>query len=194
MKKRISWIIKLAILALLPIALFGSGLFLNHLSTLQAQEIATQLAPSAQFDPEPKVFRGKPVRVIVPRHSIDLPVIEGSFDQKTGEWTLTNDKAQFALNSSIANNQGGNTFIYGHDRPHIFRPLADLKEGDVAEVITENNYRFVYRYRTAVTVPPTNTSIFNYTGPPVLTLQTCSGAWSQYRRLMTFDFVEVKPV
>lgn len=197
MKKRISWTAKLALFAMLPIALFAAGPVWQWMSGLQqqvqAQSITVQLAPQQNYDIPPQVAKGKPVRIIVPSQGIDLSVIEGDFNPKNGEWTLTKDKAQYAVMSSVANNQGGNTFIYGHDIPQVFRNLVNLKPGDIAIVYTENNVAFTYKFRSEIIVPPTDTTIFTYTGAPILTLQTCSGYWSESRRLMTFDFVEVKP-
>lgn len=192
MKKHISWIFKLGIIAALPVALFLSGPIWSWVTSVQAQKITVELAPTQTYDTPPKVLRGKPVRVVVPSQGIDLQVVDGHFNAETGEWTLTRDKAQYARISSIANNQGGNTFIYGHDLPAIFRNLVNLKPGDTATVYTENNLVFTYKYRDAIIVPPTDTTIFSYTGAPILTLQTCSGYWSESRRLMTFDFVEVR--
>lgn len=195
MKKRISWTLKLGLFAMLPMALFAAGPIWQWMSGMQqhvqAQNITVQLAPQAQYDLPPKVLRGKPLRIVIPSQNIDLTVIEGSFNPRTKEWTLTKDKAQYAVNSSVANNQGGNTFIYGHDIPQVFRNLVNLKPGDIATVYTENNLVFTYKFRSEVIVPPTDTTIFSYTGAPILTLQTCSGYWSESRRLMTFDFVEV---
>lgn len=160
---------------------------------VQASQATVNLAPASSATTQqnqPKIG-GTPVRIIVPSRNIDLTVILGSYDPSTGNWTLSNNKAQFATNSSVANNKAGNTFIYGHDIPQVFKRLEGLQPGDLAQIYTDNGYVFTYKYRTAIDVDPSNTGIFTYSGPSILTLQTCSGIWSQNRHLMTFDFVEV---
>jgi hypothetical protein len=34
---------------------------------------------------------------------------------------------------------------------------------------------------------PTDATLFEYKGKPILTIQTCSGVWYQNRQLFTFD-------
>jgi LPXTG-site transpeptidase (sortase) family protein len=181
--------------ALIVIALVLGWQAIGWPFALQAASFTVNLAPAtSQSQPQLQKVSGKPVRIRVASRAIDLPVIDGTYDATSGNWTLSNTKAQFALNSSANNNRGGNTFIYGHDVPQVFKALEGLAVGDIAEVTTDNGYVFTYRYRSAIEVEPTNTSIFTYSGPPILTLQTCSGIWSQNRRLMTFDFVEVQKI
>jgi LPXTG-site transpeptidase (sortase) family protein len=190
MKKATAWILYLAGATLVIAALFIGGPALAPANHAQA---STQLAPATTTTPtaEPKIG-GTPTRIVVATHAIDLPVIQGAFSATTGEWTLTNNKAQFATNSSVANNKAGNTFIYGHDIPQVFKRLASLQPGETAQVYTDTGYIFTYRFRSAIDVAPSDTSIFDYNGPSILTLQTCSGIWSETRHLMTFDFIEVQ--
>lgn len=142
---------------------------------------------------QPKIG-GTPVRIAVPARNIDLTIIQGSFNQQTGEWTLSDIHAHFATNTSVANNKTGSTLVYGHDTMKVFKPLEQLAVGDLAYIYTDNGYKFTYRFRSAIDVPPTDTSIFSYQGAPILTLQTCSGILSQTRHLMTFDFTEVQKI
>src|SRR4051794_19365867 len=62
-----------------------------------------------------RLIYGKPVRIVIPASGVDLPVDDGYYDQATKEWTLSGYRAQFAMVSTLANNIGGNTFIYGHN-------------------------------------------------------------------------------
>ena len=192
MKKSIAWKLYLIGGALIAAALLIGGPTLGWPLHVQATPLAVNLAPATTPTTQSQTkIGGTPVRIVVPSRTIDLKIIEGKYDPKTGDWTLSNDKAQFAINSSVANNKAGNTFIYGHDIPQVFKRLEGLVPGDIASIITDTGYTFTYRYRSAIDVDPSNTSIFSYSGAPVLTLQTCSGIWSQSRHLMTFDFVEV---
>lgn len=138
------------------------------------------------------VEAGKPVRISIPSVKIDLSVADGVYNQKTGAWTLSTDKAHYATITPFANNIKGNTFIYGHNRRSVFAPLLQIKVGDKAYVHTNNNKLFTYVFRESNDVDPSDVSLFAYQGDPILTLQTCSGTWYQDRRLFTFDFVGVE--
>jgi LPXTG-site transpeptidase (sortase) family protein len=135
---------------------------------------------------------GRPVRIQIPSLSIDLNVAEGRYDSKSHTWTLSKDRAHYAVNTPLANNVEGNTFIYGHNRKAVFARLNRIKTGDVAIVTTDNGHKFTYKFRSAFETNPSDDSLFQYQGPPILTVQTCSGMWYQNRQLFTFDFVNVE--
>lgn len=144
---------------------------------------------------KPATKQGFPSRLVIPSVSIDLPVIEGTYNPANAQWTLTLDKVQFAsAQSQLANDEQGNTFMYGHYRKGVFLYLPRIQEGALATVDTTNNLRFTYRFRSSKVTDPTDTSLFAYTGKPILTLQTCSGAWYQNRQLFTFDLVDVQAI
>jgi len=155
---------------------------------------AQVIIPSPQLVATPTLVTGKPTQVTINSLQLSLPVADGVYNPKNGQWTLSKDKAHFALISTQPNNEQGNTLIYGHYRPEVFAGLPKLKPGNEAVITTDNGYRFIYRYTTTQAVKPTDTSIFAYQGPPRLTLQTCSGAWLQNRQLYTFEFVGYEKV
>lgn len=132
---------------------------------------------------------GKPVRLEVPAANINITIIDGAYNTNTGEWTLTDDKAQFALPTVQPNDQSGNTLIYGHNTWAVFAALHNLKQGAEAKIYTENGHIFTYKLRSSEVVDPTNTAIFDYEGAPQLTLQTCTGVWSEARKFFYFDLV-----
>lgn len=146
----------------------------------------------ADVDPEEEVISGKPVRLSVPSLAIDLEVADGFYDQSTRMWTLSNDKAHFADISVWSNDSQGNTFIYGHYRPEVFASLHNAQSGAKATILTHNGYKFVYQFRTSRITDPSDASLFTYRGDPILTLQTCTGAWMQNRQLFTFDLLKVE--
>jgi len=119
---------------------------------------------------------------------MNLQVIPGVYNPKTGAWTLTLDKAQFALPSVQPNNESGNTLIYGHYRPEVFAYLHLIKPGAQATITTSNGYSFTYTYMNSQAFNPTDTSIFTYQGSPRLTIQTCSGAFMQNRQMYYFQY------
>ena len=186
---------KLTIIGLASITLGLIGLTpfawqFNH-TPATANPIATsQQAAVALEAPAPAApIVGKPARIVVSDASIDLPVIDGAYSTETGEWTLTDTKAQFALPTSQPNDQAGNTLIYGHDTNRIFHQLHNLPLGSHAVVHTDNGHQLTYALRASEVVDPSNTAIFDYQGKPQLTLQTCTGAFSEARKFFYFDLI-----
>lgn len=146
--------------------------------------------PVQHIQPKPSVtlVTGVPVAINIPSLKIDLQVIPGYYDSKSGQWTLTLDKAQFAEPSTQPNNEMGNTLIYGHYRPEVFAYLHHIVPGAQAIVTTDNGYEFTYTFEDSVAYSPTDTSIFTYTGAPRLTIQTCSGTFMQNRQMYYFKY------
>lgn len=149
----------------------------------------TIVTPALQTVNKPLAVTGKPVRLQIASLQLSVAVADGVYNPQNGQWTLSKDKAHFALITAQPNNEQGNTLIYGHYRPEVFARLRKLQPGVEAEVLTDNGHKFVYVYKRTQAVKPTDTSIFSYQGPAQLTLQTCSGAWLQNRQLYTFEFV-----
>jgi LPXTG-site transpeptidase (sortase) family protein len=127
----------------------------------------------------------------LPRLGIELPIISGTYDAAADNWTLSEDKAQFAAMTALPNNETGNTFIYGHNTQAVFAPLAGLQAGDEATVRTTNGLSFKYTFNGDRLVDPKATSILAPTEAPSLTLMTCEGIFSEARRVAVFDFKEV---
>lgn len=152
------------------------------------------VVPAPQPKITPTLVSGKPTELVISSLKLMLPVADGVYNPRNGQWTLSKDKAHYALLSTQPNNEEGNTLIYGHYRPEVFANLRKLKPGDEAIVVTDTGYRFIYVYTSTQAVSPTDTSIFAYQGPSRLTLQTCSGAWMQNRQLYSFDFVRYEKI
>jgi LPXTG-site transpeptidase (sortase) family protein len=151
----------------------------------------TSPADTIQNLPVHAPLSGKPVRIILPSLGLDLPVIDGTYDPASQEWTLSRDMAQYATITPPVNNHAGNTLIYGHNNRHVFAKLSQLQVGSEAIVETSNQHRFHYRLRTSYEVQPSDLSIFSYHGRPILTIQTCSGVWFENRNLFVFDYLRV---
>ncbi len=131
---------------------------------------------------------GLPVRVVLPDVGIELPIDPGYFDSSSNSWTLSGYRAQYAMITTLPNNHDGNTFIYGHNNKYVFGHIKTIQPGQKAVVYTENNYTFTYSFVSTVGVGPDDTSVFDYTGPPILTIQTCSGNWNEIRQMYVFKF------
>jgi LPXTG-site transpeptidase (sortase) family protein len=133
---------------------------------------------------------GTPEHIDIPRVGISVAVVPGYYNKASQTWTLSTTKAQYATVTPKANNGNGNTFIYGHNRWEVFYKLLKVQAGDEAVVTTSNNHTFVYKMVSRQDTKPTDNSLFRYQGPPILTLQTCSGLWYQNRSLFVFDLVK----
>lgn len=157
-----------------------------------AHNIATIDPSSVPVAPKIEgAIQGRPVRINIPSLKINIPVINGYYDAKKQDWTLTGSNAQYATITPEANNVGGNTFIYGHNQPPVFGRLPKIQPGQVAYIFTDNGHKFTYTFTSARETNPHDDSLFHYTGAPILTLQTCSGFFSQNRELFTFTLTGV---
>ncbi len=159
-------------------------------SKIAVAENSKAAVPAKQvvLTPSPTLVTGSPVEIAIPSLKMDLKVIPGYYNAKTGDWNLTLDKAQFAEPSVQPNNEGGNTLIYGHYRPEVFAYLHLIKPGARAVITTDNGYQFTYTFQNSVAFDPTDTSIFAYQGAPRLTIQTCSGSFMQNRQMYYFQY------
>src|SRR5579884_4183540 len=135
---------------------------------------------------------GRPVRIVIPGSSyngqvVDLPVDPGYYDPSNG-WTLTGYHAQFAMISQPANNKAGDTFIYGHNNDYVFGALRHVTPavGAQALVYTDNGHIFEYAFQKSYSVAPDDVSILNYQGPPIMTIQTCTGSLNELRTMYEF--------
>jgi LPXTG-site transpeptidase (sortase) family protein len=168
---------------------YWQGKHVAKVLTVPFSTAATAGMPAVQAPAQP--ISGKPVRFQVPALKLDLSVVDGHFDPTTKTWTLSKDKAHYAVNTPLANNTAGNTFIYGHNRPGVFKTLYQVKAGDQAIVTTDNGHTFTYTFKAAYETNPNDDSLFHYQGAPILTVQTCSGLWYQNRQLFTFTLEKV---
>lgn len=177
------------------IAVVGAGLLISMVRSMRTSEISTpslSISPKALAATVPTKIEGNPVKIDIPSLGISLDIIPGVYDSKTGKWTLTTDKVQYATVTPEPNNLTGNTFLYGHYRKNVFASLHTIKPEAVATVTTDNGHVFYYQFVKSTVVDPTDSDgVFNYQGKPILTVQTCTGAMFQKRQLFTFDLVRV---
>lgn len=149
--------------------------------------------PSSGPIVEKIIVDGDPVRLKLDRLNINLETKNGYYDNKSDTWTLSNGITYFAVMTRRPNNQDGSTFIYGHNQDDTLARLSDLIIGDLVDITTSNGYVFSYRYKNDEYVIPSYIKILDYKPTtPVLVVSMCEGIFSQTRRLMYFDFVEVR--
>ncbi|MFZ3010147.1 MAG: sortase [Candidatus Microsaccharimonas sp.] len=155
--------------------------------------------PIAQVVTTPKVkilshriVTGHPVTFSIERLGINLPVKDGVYDAQTKDWTLTDDAVFFATITTEPNDTRGNTFIYGHNQSQVIGAMQDIVVGDTLTIQTSNGLTFTYVYSHDSFVAPTFTAALKEDPDvPQLTVMTCEGIWSQSRRLMYFNLLEV---
>jgi hypothetical protein len=167
------------------------------LATARDVSLTTQKA-AAPPRPTFKVISGLPVRIVIPGSSyegtvVDLPIDKGYYNQATDAWTLSGYHAQFMMISTLANNFAGDTYIYGHNNDYVFGALRHVTPavGATALIYTDNGHIFSYHFVSAASVAPNVTSVLDYKGPPILTIQTCTGSFNEARTLYTFSFDKV---
>jgi len=171
-----------------------AGVGLYWLKTGHAQHSATKPQPIAKVihnttpaQTDQPMIEGTPTHISISKVGIDLNVIPGYYYPADQSWTLSLNNAQWGTMTSQANNKSGDTFIYAHARVGVFASLPKVVPGDKAVVTTSNGHSFTYSFTSSTITDPTDTSLFDYHGKPILILQTCTGTWYQSRQLFVFD-------
>lgn len=190
--KSIRFSLTVGILFIAAAILVGGGHIFDNWKFNHANAFGTPpVSTHQQINTNKPLIQGKPVRIQIPSLKIDLTVIDGYYYPKSKTWTLSPDKAQYATMTPYANNREGNTFIYGHAVGAVFQNLPRITPGSEAIVYTENGHKFTYKLTLTYTTNPNDNSLFTYQGPPILTLQTCTGLWYQNRSMFVFSLEKV---
>ncbi|MDN5275403.1 MAG: sortase [Candidatus Saccharibacteria bacterium] len=180
------------LVALLNIAIVGMFSVVSLQSFRPSSGDSAPILIRANPQPAPKI--GTPTRIIVPSVGIDLGILLGTFNPSDGSWTLDQDHAFYADASVPSNDSNGNTVIYGHAQAQIFARLSSIPVDAKAYIYTDSGLLFIYAYQSKTDVVPTDTSVFDVTGPPTLVLQTCTGPWDVYRALYSFNLEVVATI
>jgi LPXTG-site transpeptidase (sortase) family protein len=170
--------------------LLSSQHFIQAWQQKNSQPVFAQPANQVSNTPAKATVSGFPSHISLPNVGISIDIDPGYYNKTSQTWTLSLTKAEYATITPLPNNGGGNTFIYGHNRWEVFYKLLKVQAGDQAIITTTNNHKFTYQMTSRRDTSPTDSSLFTYQGPPVLTLQTCSGFWYQNRSLFVFKLVQ----
>lgn len=157
---------------------------------LAANEFAIHAEPKLAVRPRPAI-QGQPVHLSVPSLGIELPVKTGTYSADTASWSIDHSAAFHADISLPVNESNGTTLLYAHAQSGLFDTLPKLSAGATAVVQSDSGHTFTYTYTSMTQTVPTDTSVFQSSGPPTLILQTCAGEWSQYRDLYAFRLTGV---
>lgn len=170
----------------------GIGPFRRALIDQRADAETSFLPPAVRVisPEESNQVEGKPVHLSIPSLDYESGILDGTYSNAQDSWNVSGKNPHYALESPLANNISGATFIYGHNNRNVFANLYKLDEGDQAVITTRNGHTFRYAYYSHAITDPQDTSLFAYDGYPVLILQTCSGAWYEHRSLYSFRLVE----
>jgi LPXTG-site transpeptidase (sortase) family protein len=171
--------------------LLGSSHFIKYWQQKNSQPVFAQSLTQQSTLPAKATVSGFPSHIAVPSVDISVDIDPGYYNKSSQQWTLSLTKAEYATITPLPNDANGNTFIYGHNRWDVFYKLLKVQAGDQAIVTTTNHHTFTYQMTGQRDTKPTDTSLFTYKGPPILTLQTCSGFWYQNRSLFVFKRVKV---
>lgn len=139
-----------------------------------------------------KKLSGTPASLVIPAINFDREVVPGIYDEQKKSWHIYPRDIHFATTSQPANNHSGSTLIYAHNNRYAFGSLKKLQTGDEAKLMTDNGYLFTYQLEHTSDHHPLDTSIFAYSGEPLLTLMTCSGAFNEIRMFYTFKLLDVE--
>jgi LPXTG-site transpeptidase (sortase) family protein len=169
----------------------GFDFFKNWLNERNAPINAQALVSNEPVVTPDPLLSGTPVSIKIESVGIALEVAPGVYNPNDQSWSLSLDKAHWGNMTYPANNKSGLTFIYAHNRRGVFKSLPNVKLGDIAIVTTDNNQTFTYSFTASTVTKPEDASIFNYSGKPILVLQTCTGTWYENRQLFVFDYASV---
>lgn len=187
---------KLLFVLPLYLAIIGGGVFHVYQKNGVIEQNVALAAQSAEdnkvTEKAPVYYEGTPTGLFIPSLDLRLPVLPGSYNPGTQTWVLSADKAHFATETKKLNTKDGLSLIYGHYNSKVFKRTDSLQVGALIEVTTNTKKQFVYKYVDSSIVKPTDTSLFNYTGKPRLSLLTCTGTWFENRRIINFELVAVK--
>lgn len=172
--------------------MFGGVEIIKSFSATTPQTKVSALNSTTAPPTTEPLVDGEPSRIVIKSVGIDLAVLPGYYNANAQSWTLSLNNAHWGVMTAKANNKQGLTYIYAHYRKHVFYTLPKIQPGDTAEVYTQNGHVFTYKFSSSLTTSPTDTSLFDYKGKPILVLQTCSGVWYEKRQLFTFDYVSYK--
>jgi LPXTG-site transpeptidase (sortase) family protein len=128
-----------------------------------------------------KVTENIPVRIVITRVNIDLPVVDAKVID--GYWELSENTASYGEGSGVPG-QSGNTVIFAHAREGLFYNLKDVKLGDIVYVFTKDKW-FRYKVNKITAVYPNQIEVISPTKNQTLTLYTCTGFVDEKRLVIS---------
>jgi LPXTG-site transpeptidase (sortase) family protein len=112
-----------------------------------------------------------PERIIIPSINISLPVQTAQITKDT--WEVYYKSASFGDKTTYPGHNG-NTVIFAHALPMLFKKLPEIQNGEIIHIFTSNNW-YEYIVIETKTVRPESTEILQNDNEFELTLFTCVG-------------------
>jgi LPXTG-site transpeptidase (sortase) family protein len=133
----------------------------------------------------------EPNHIVVPSMLLNAPIYTGP---ERDQYQILN-KGIWLFQWGGTPATGGNTVLVGHRFTYtnprgIFYFLNKVQVGDPI-AIWWNNKEYVYKVATINEVPPSDTSIENWSATPKLTMFTCTPLWNPKDRLVVVAYPEV---
>jgi LPXTG-site transpeptidase (sortase) family protein len=181
---------------LLPLAVAAVILCMPIAASYWSRHQINKTANAAQArldkNQQPDQIQGEPSRILIPSLSIDLPVVPQSYSPALKSWPVAASTANYATETALINNTKGQSLIYGHDNRSVFGPLLTMQLGTLAYVYTANGHVFKYSFAGYKDVSPQQINVVAEMAkaPPGLNLITCTGAYFQYRHLMSLRLIQ----
>jgi sortase A len=127
--------------------------------------VDVQSSPSL---PPPMPGPESPTRILIPKLSIDWPIVEGD------SWEELKSGVGHHVGSANPGERG-NLVLSGHDDVfgEVFKDLGQLDNGDLVQIFA-GGHAFRYEVRAKRVVSPSELSVLDPTREPVVTLITCT--------------------
>lgn len=166
-------------LLLLATLIVSFEYFPNHISSLfsKKQLIAVGKQKLGKFSE--KVSKEKPLRIVIPRLNINIPVVEAPVIN--GNWKVSDSVANHGQGSAYPG-QEGNMVIFAHARRNMFINLRDVTTNDDIYVLTNKKW-YVYKVSDIREATPEQVELIAPTNDERITLFTCKG-FSDEKRLI----------
>lgn len=163
----------------------GSFLIVFGIAYLYLLPSFSHKAPVTPIKIDPKLLSEKkntqsPVKIIIPKVNIDLPVTESKI--VNGYWELSENTASHGEGSANPGEKG-NIVVFAHAREGLFYNLKDVKKDDVIYLFTKDKWR-TYKVRDITSVFPNQTEVIKSTSTETLTLYTCTGFYDEKRLII----------
>jgi len=157
----------------------------NNLGTFETSELNLELIDSTEINE--RIDNTKVVAYVsIPNVNLALPILRGASSQNLDVSATT-----------ILENQTlgiGNYPIAGHRTIHpdtLFSPLAEVEKGDMV-YLTDKQSIYIYEVINKVIVLPEQIEVLNDPEEgSIVTLITCYGKNSEYRRIVVGELIEV---
>lgn len=128
---------------------------------------------------------GEPIRIIIPRLALSLPVVRVPIINET--WQVSTTAASFGESPTVPG-EFGSTVIFAHAMPHLFKSLPNLQTGDFIHVLTKSRW-FTYKVYDTFVVDPKDTSVLTAKNQYELTVYTCIGEQFEKRFVAKADLI-----